>query len=169
MKQFIFVNVIRIIINFLMNQLLYMSQETEYKEGNHNEFIQYLFSDSPKEKGEIELELPLLDPNKNKGLHIFEQLLMIFVDGLKYFYGENGKVNINSLTKENIEKVNEYFISMNYAVQLDYFPTMNEYQFKYPNYFKNQEKITNETQLEDFFYEVFNERNSVFRISFSKL
>ena len=169
MKQFIFVNVIRIIINFLMNQLLYMSQETEYKEGNHNEFIQYLFSDSPKEKGEIELELPLLDPNKNKGLHIFEQLLMIFVDGLKYFYGENGKVNINSLTKENIEKVNEYFISMNYAVQLDYFPTMNEYQFKYPNYFKNQEKITNETQLEDFFYEIFNERNSVFRISFSKI
>ena len=43
-----------------------MSQETEYKEGNHNEFIQYLFSDSPKEKGEIELELPLLDSNKIK-------------------------------------------------------------------------------------------------------
>ena len=27
---------------------------------------------------------------------------MIFVDGLKYFYGENGKVNINSLKKEDI-------------------------------------------------------------------
>ena len=27
MKQFIFVNVVRIIINFLMNQLLYMSQK----------------------------------------------------------------------------------------------------------------------------------------------
>ena len=146
-----------------------MSQETEYKEGNHNEFIQYLFSDSPKEKGMIELELPLSEEGKNIGLHIFEQLLMIFVDGLKYFYGENNKVNINSLKKEDIEKVNEYFISMDYAVKLDYFPTMNEYQFKYPNYFKNQEKITNETQLEDFFYEVFNERNSVFRIYFSKI
>ena len=169
MKQFIFVKAVRKINNFLMNQLYNMSQETEYKEGNHNEFIQYLFSDSPKEKGEIELELPLLDPNKNIGLHIFEQLLMIFVDGLKYFYGENGKVNINSLKKEDIEKVNEYFISMNYSVKLDYFPTMNEYQFKFPNYFKNQEKITNETQLEDFFYEVFNERNSAFRIYFSKI
>ena len=94
---------------------------------------------------------------------------MIFVDGLKYFYGENDKVNINSLKKEDIEKVNEYFISMNYSVKLDYFPTMNEYQFKFPNYFKNQEKITNETQLEDFFYEVFNERNSAFRIYFSKI
>ena len=68
-----------------------------------------------------------------------------------------------------IEKVNEYFISMNYAVQLDYYPTMNEYQFKYPNYFKNQEKITNETQLEDLYYEVFNDQNSAFRIYFSKL
>ena len=42
-----------------------MSQETEYKEGNHNEFIQYLFSDSPKEKGMIELELPLSEEGKN--------------------------------------------------------------------------------------------------------
>ena len=68
MKQFIFVIIVRKINNFLMNQLYNMSQETEYKEGNHNEFIEYLFSDSPKEKGEIELELPLLDPNKNIGL-----------------------------------------------------------------------------------------------------
>ena len=146
-----------------------MSQETEYKEGNHNEFIQYLFSDSPKEKGMIELELPLLEPNKNIGLHIFEQLLMIFVDGLKYFYGENNKVNINSLKKEDIEKVNEYFISMNYSVKLDYFPTMNEYQFKFPNYFKNQKHIQSDTKLEDFYYEIFNEQNCAFRISFSKI
>ncbi len=146
-----------------------MSEEIDYKEGDHSEFIQYLFSDSPKEKGEIELELPLSEPNKNIGLHVFEQLLMIFVDGLKYFYGENNKVNINSLTKEDIEKVNEYFISMNYVVKLDYYPTMNEYQFKFPNYFKHQDKITNETQLEDFYYEVFNEQNSAFRIYFSKL
>ena len=146
-----------------------MNSDTEYKEGDHNDFINYLFTDSPKEKGEVKLELPLNTPDKNLGLHEFEQLLMIFVDGLKYFYGVNNKVNINSLKKEDIEKVNEYFISMNYSVKLDYFPTMNEYQFKFPNYFKNQEKITNETQLEDFFYEVFNERNSAFRIYFSKI
>ena len=94
---------------------------------------------------------------------------MIFVDGLKYFYGENDKVDINRLTKEDIQRVNEYFLSMDYAVKLEYFPTMNEYQFKFPNYFKNQDKITNDTLLEDFFYETFNERNSAFRISFSKV
>jgi hypothetical protein len=148
-----------------------MNTEPEYKEGQHEEFIQYLFSDSPKEKGEILLELPLPEGSekcKNIGLHLFEQLLMIFVDGLKYFYGLNGKVDINKLTKEDFEKVNEYFISMNYEVDLKVFETMNEYQFKFPNYFKNQEHIRPETKLEDFYYEIFNSDNKVFRIYFNK-
>ena len=139
---------------------------TEYKEGNHSEFIEYLFSNSPKEKGSIQLESTYVEPGKNIGLHTFEQLLMIFVDGLKYFYGENGKVDINKLRKEDIEKVNEYFLSMNYKVNLEVFPTMNEYKFKFPNYFKNQECIKSETKLEDFYYEIFNETNCAFRISF---
>ena len=149
-----------------------MNTEPEYKEGQHEEFIQYLYSDSPKEKGEISLELPLPEGSekcKNIGLHIFEQLLMIFVDGLKYFYGKDNKVDINKLSEEDFEKVNEYFISMNYSVDLKVFETMNEYQFKFPNYFKNQEHIRPETKLEDFYYEVFNNDNKAFRMSFKKL
>ena len=53
---------------------------TEYKEGPHDEFIKYLYSSEPHPKGTITLESPLDDPNKNMNLHIFEQLLMIFVD-----------------------------------------------------------------------------------------
>ena len=139
---------------------------TEYKEGNHSEFIQYLFSGPPKEKGAITLELPLSEPNKNIGLHVFEQLLMIFVDGLKYFYGKEGKVNLNELIEEHILKVNKYFISMNYSVNLQVFRTMNDYQFKFPNYFKYQDKIKPDTLLEDYYYEIFNEHNCAFRISF---
>ena len=149
-----------------------MNSEPEYKEGHHEEFIQYIFSDSPKEKGEIKLELPLPEGSekcKNIGLHLFEQLLMIFVDGLKYFYGKDGKVDINKLSEEDFEKVNEYFISMNYSVDLKVFETMNEYQFKFPNYFKNQEHIRPETKLEDFYYEIFNNDNKAFRISFNNL
>jgi hypothetical protein len=149
-----------------------MDPETEYKEGHHDEFIQYLFSDSPKEKGQITIELPLPEGSekcKNIGLHVFEQLLMIFVDGLKYFYGKDGKVNINELTKEDFEKVNEYFISMNYEVVLKVFETMNDYQFKFPNYFKNQEHIKSETILEDFYYEIFGNNNCAFRITFKIL
>lgn len=143
---------------------------TEYKEGSHEEFINYLFSNSPKEKGIIVLESPLEDKNKNINLHIFEQLLMIFVDGLKYFYGnQEGKVTISELNKEDIEKVNQYFISMNYEVKLEVFKTIDEYKFKFPNYFKNQEHIKNDTLLEDFYYEIFNENNCAFRISFHYL
>ena len=145
-------------------------ENTEYKEGSHSEFINYLFSTSPKEKGEIQLESPPLDPHKNKGLHNFEQLLMIFVDGLKYFYGDtNGKITISELKEEDIEKVNQYFISMNYRVIVEVFKTMNEYQFKFPNYFKNQNHIKSETKLEDFYYEIFNEQNCAFRISFKNI
>ena len=115
------------------------------------------------------MELPLLEKDKNIGLHVFEQLLMIFVDGLKYFYGVNDKVNIDELTLENIEKVNEYFISMNYSVNLEVFTTVNEYQFRFPNCFKNQETITDKTVLSDFYYEIFNNKNSAFRISFKRL
>tara|TARA_Y100000590_G_C15181325_1_gene811356 strand:+ start:206 stop:643 length:438 start_codon:yes stop_codon:yes gene_type:complete len=141
----------------------------DYKEGDHSEFIHYLYSSEPKPQGTITLELPLTDENKNIGLHIFEQLLMIFVDGLKYFYGKEGKVNINELTEENIQNVQKYFISMDYSAKIDIFPTVNEYQFKFPNYFKNQENIKKDTQLKDFYYEIFNEHNKVFRISFEKL
>ena len=144
--------------------------KTYYKEGCHSEFIEYLFSDSPKDKGSIQLESTYVEPGKNIGLHTFEQLLMIFVDGLKYFYGNNeGKVTISELKKEDIEKVNEYFLSMNYKVNLEVFPTMNEYKFKFPNYFKNQENIKTETKLEDFYYEIFNETNCAYRISFASV
>ena len=140
--------------------------KTDYKEGDHSQFIEYLFSQEPKDKGAIQLESTYIEPGKNIGLHTFEQLLMIFVDGLKYFYGENEKVDINKLKKEDIEKVNEYFISMNYKVNLEVFPTMVEYKFKFPNYFKNQEHIKSETKLEDFYYEIFGNNNCAYRISF---
>ena len=141
--------------------------EIDYKEGDHSQFIQYLYSSEPKNKGEIQLESTYIESGKNIGLHTFEQLLMIFVDGLKYFHGDiNGKVTISELKKEDIEKVNGYFISMNYKVNLEVFPTMNEYKFRYPNYFKNQENIKSETKLEDFYYEIFGEGNCAYRISF---
>lgn len=141
-------------------------ENTEYKEGSHDEFISYLFSNEPKEKGEVKLELPLLDTNKNLGLHEFEQLLMIYVDGLKFFYSENDQVQINNLSQQNIEHVNQYFISMNYLVYLEIFPTINDYKFKFPNYFKYQQHIKSNTKLEDFYYEIYGENNKVFRISF---
>lgn len=142
--------------------------EVEYYEGNHEDFIKYLFSNPPKQKGEIKLELPNYDKDKNDNLHLFEQLLMIFVDGLKFFYSdENNKVSISKLNKEDLYKINQYFNSINYEIKLEIFNSINEYQFKFPNYFNNQDKINSDTKLEDFFYETYDEVNVSYRISFS--
>ena len=151
------------------------SEDTEYREGSHSDFICYLFGNEPKPRNTIVLESPPNDPSKNPGLHIFEQLLMIFVDGLKYFHGHDvdpgqegreGTVDVNSLTRKDIIQVQEYFRSMNYDAIIETFETVQEYKFRFPNYFKDQEKITEECVLHDFYYEIYGDNNKVFRISF---
>ena len=139
--------------------------------GSHDDFIKYIFSKPPGTVKEVLLQMPIDNENsdKNINLHIFEQLLMIFTDGIKYFHGVNGKVDVNKLTIENIEKIKKYFISFGYSLTVDKYDTINDYQFKYPNYFKNQEHITKDTKLEDFYYEIYNEYNNTFRISFKIL
>ena len=137
----------------------------EEHDGSHAEFIKYIFGNEPKDKDTISLELPL-ESNRNLGLHIFEQLLMIFTDGAKYLYGEDGVVDINKLNRENIDILNRYFESFGYMIIVEVFPTVNDYKFKFPNYFNNQEHITKDTKLEDYYYEIFNENNCAYRISF---
>ena len=90
--------------------------QSDFKEGNHDSFIQFLYSSEPKEKGSIQLELPCSEENKSQELHIFEQLLMIFVDGLKYFYGdENKRVNVENLQEIKISR----FRDLHYTVAKD--------------------------------------------------
>ena len=147
-----------------------MNPPIDYKEGDHSEFIDYLFSSEPKPKDSIQLELPNDDETKNIYHHIFEQLLMIFVDGLKYFFGNSeGKVSIDQLSEEDITKLNLYFQSMNYKINISIFPTVFKYQFKYPDYLKSPETITESTKLNDFFYEIFINNNKVYRIQFDIL
>ena len=143
----------------------------EIKEGEHRDFINYLYSNNPKPIGSIVLELPLEDNcDKNIYLHIFEQLLMIFVDGLKYFYSDvDQKVKLSELTEQNIQKLNEYFHSMNYHITIETYPTIFEYKFKYPNYFKNQSLINDKVRLEDLFYETYDDTNCAYRVFFKKL
>ena len=142
---------------------------TEYKEGSHDEFIRYLFGNEPQGPQTIALESPPHEASKNIHLHTFEQLLMIFVDGLKYLYGRDGKVDVNTLTLEDIQKVRRYFHSIHYDAIVENFETIHEYQFRYPNYFKDQDKITDACVLKDFFYEIYGINNRVFRISFKNL
>jgi hypothetical protein len=145
-----------------------MSDSIEYKEGDHLSFITYLFSKDPPPENSIVLESPPQDPHKNIGLHMFEQLLMIFVDGLKYKHGDSfGKVDVHTLQVSDIDKMKLYFKSIGYTCEIQVFDTIHDYQFRYPDYFKYKDTITPHTKLHDFFYEIFGTQNRVFRVSFS--
>jgi hypothetical protein len=142
---------------------------TIIEEEKPDDFIKYMFDTDPKPRDSIQLECPDIPNNKNTHLHIFEQLLMIYVCGLKYLWGDSeGKVDLTKLTKENISLMKRYFESINYIVNIDVF-NLQTYQFRFPNYFKDQHKITDKVVLTDFFYETQGSDTNMYRISFDFL
>ena len=81
------------------------------------------------------IQLQLDDPTIKIALHIFQELLMIFTDGMKYLYGNEGGVNITTLTEENMKEIDRYFESMGFNVFTesftiaDYLSNMKLYLF----------------------------------------
>jgi hypothetical protein len=142
---------------------------TIIEEEKPDDFIKYMFDVEPKPRDSIQLECPDIPDNKNTHLHIFEQLLMIYVCGLKHLWSDSqGKVNLTKLTEENISLMKRYFESINYIVNIDVF-NLQTYQFRFPNYFKDQHKITDKVVLTDFFYETQCVDANMYRISFDFL
>ena len=139
------------------------------EEGSLDDIIVYMFDSEPKVKDSIQLECPDIPDNKNTHLHIFEQLLMIYVSGLKHLWSDSeGKVDLTELTEDNICLMKRYFESISYVVNIDVFD-LSTYQFRFPDYFKNQEKITEKTLLPDFFYETQGQDTKMYRLSFDFL
>ena len=130
-------------------------------DGDGDDFTIFLFSHPVNEPNTVKLELGQPERGAHIGLHIFQELLQIFVDGLKYFYGNHdsdkdgdneGKVDINDLTEENIDLMKRYFLSIGFKLNLDVFERKN-YVSK-PDIFVDQSLIKKDTMLDEFFYEV---------------
>ena len=144
------------------------NENTEYIDGDADEFTIFLFSERPKEKNSIKLELsPLTDIHI--GLHIFQELLMIFTSGMKYLFSEKDKLDVTKLSKEDIHLMNLYFESMGFQVKVEVF-TIVDYldNMKLPNYFLKQELIKENTPLDGFYYET-SLNDSIYRVSFDFL
>tara|TARA_B100000575_G_C22593178_1_gene372024 strand:- start:6 stop:455 length:450 start_codon:yes stop_codon:yes gene_type:complete len=145
------------------------NKETKYIDGDADEFTIFLFSEKPKEKNSIKLEL---NPTKEKihiGLHIFQELLMIFTSGMKYLFSEEDKLDITKLEGKDIQLMNEYFESIGFQVNVEVF-TIVEYldNMKLPNYFLKQELIKDDTMLDDFYYET-SLSGKIYRVYFNFL
>ena len=145
------------------------NKDTEYIDGDADEFTIFLFSEPPKEKNSIKLEL---NPSKEKihiGLHIFQELLMIFTAGMKYLFSEEDKLDITKLELSDIQLMNQYFESMGFQVNVEIF-TIIEYldNMKLPNYFLNHDLIDDSTMLNDFYYET-SLNGNIYRVYFNYL
>ena len=145
------------------------NEDTEYKEGDDSEFLDFLFTETPKEKNSIKLELSPAKKDVKIGLHIFQELLMIFTGGLKKLFGKNEKVDITILEPKDIQLMNTYFESMGFQCFVERF-TISEYleNMKLPNYFLKQELITDTTPLKDIYYET-SINYIIYRVSFDFL
>ena len=140
----------------------------EELEGNANDFTTFLFDNPPQEPNSIKLELDPAPKSKHMGLHIFEQLLQIFADGLKYKYSKNTKINISHLSHDNLSEMKEYFKSIGFYINLK---IMNKVDYKFkskPNPFMNHELINNKTRFIDFHYDL-EQNNKIYKISFDFL
>ena len=146
------------------------NDETEYKEGSGNDFTNFIFSSKPKEKNTIKLELNPCDKNIKIGLHLFQELLMIFTDGINFLFSSENKIlNISELKEEDIDLMNQYFQSFGFMITIDIFD-MKQYldNIKTPDYFKNQHLIQDNTLLKDIYYEV-TINYIIYRLSFDFL
>ena len=145
------------------------NENTEYKDGDHNSFIEYVFKNLPKEKNSIKLELDPPDKNNNINKYIFEQLLQIFTDGMKYLYSDNdNKVDIASLEIDSILKMKEYYESFGVELIFNMYDQTN-YVLK-PYIYNSPELYNKSKSVNDFYYEIPLEKNNqmlVYRISFN--
>ena len=146
------------------------NEDTKYIDGDADDFTIFLFSKEPQEKNSIKLELSKPREDIKIGLHIFQELLMVFTSGMKYLFG-NGEetVSISKLSIDDITIINKYLASIGFIVVIEIF-TIAEYlsNMKLPNYFKNKELIKDDTLLKDIYHEVVVD-NQIIRVSFNFL
>ena len=145
------------------------NENTEYIDGSGDDFLIFLFSSEPRQRNSVKLEL---DPPKNGikiGLHIFQELLMVFTMGLKYLYSDKEALNISTISFEDIEKINKHFQSFGHTLNIETF-TVSDYlsNMKLPNYFKDKHLITDNTLLKDIYYETY-VNDLIYRITFDFL
>ena len=133
------------------------NENTEYKNDKDESFIEYIFNNKPKEKNTIKLEFGNSQQNINK--HIYEQLLQIFVDGLKHLYGKDNKVDISTLEIENILLMKEYFQSFGIELIFNMF-TKDDYIFK-PYIYNNPILYNKSNYINDFYYEIHFVKNNI--------
>lgn len=95
----------------------------------------------------------------------FEMLVIIFTEGLKFFFGNQGKVDINKLSLDDFEKINTYLKQIKVNANLTIFSLEEWCNQKYNVLNYDKIKITNMTKLNELNFII--ESNYIYVINFS--
>jgi hypothetical protein len=123
-----------------------------------NELCNNLFNNEVQDENVIDIEFGL-----NNYKELFEELIMIFTEGMKILFGDIKKqVNLNSLSKEQFNLINRYFKSFGFKLEI----------IKIMNYNQKTEKILeiesiNNTELYEYYINI-NSNGRIFKIRFDK-
>ena len=95
----------------------------------------------------------------------FEMLVIIITEGLKFFFGNNGKVDINKLSLDDFEKINTYLKQIKVNANLTIFTLEEWVNQKYNVLSYDKIKIDNTTKLNQLNFII--ESNYTYVINFS--
>ena len=113
-----------------------------------DELILNLFTNPPKEPNTIGISFINQDTNTDLK-EVFENLLILFTEGMKILFGRNGKVDLDGLNANDINNFNKYMnsIGLKMIFEIRYLTVgVNEdySRFKYTN-----KQITERTKLNE--------------------
>lgn len=85
------------------------------------EIIRTIISKPPKPANSIQLEFSDIE-NNITSKELFELLLMMFTEAMKVLYGENGRVELSKISRNNFNRINEYFNSFGFTINYEILP-----------------------------------------------
>lgn len=117
-------------------------------------FSEQLFNNPPKGPNQIQLEM--FDESMTSE-EIFQELLMIFTEGMKIKFGENDRVDLSKITENDFNLINEYFKSFGFNIFYDIKPLNQDN--------RRQETDNLKENVNDYYFRLVS-NNLVYYISF---
>jgi len=100
-------------------------------------------------------------------LQLFESLLLIFTNGMKFIFGnQSGVVELDKLGAEDIDFFNKYFNSIGYLFYFDVYEDSNENRDKTQEMKYTNLTLNSQSQLKDLYFPLLS-KDKIYLINFT--
>jgi hypothetical protein len=118
------------------------------KELGLEELIETLFNNTPKDPKAFAISF-VNEESITDLKEVFENLLIIFTEGMKILHGENGKVNLDKLTSNDIIHFDKYMNSIGLKIIIDIRDLEEGVNQDYSKFKYTNKNITEKTKLNE--------------------